>query len=157
MQLVSSAFRAGETIPARYTCEGENVSPELSWKEAPSASKAFALIVHDPDAPRPGGFTHWVIYNIPAGKGHLEPDVPKQEKIPGSGTQGNNDAGKIGYTGPCPPSGTHRYFIRLYALDGELRLEPGATHDELLAAMKNHVLGQAELMGTYAKHKQTAA
>lgn len=157
MQLVSSAFRAGEKFPSRYTCEGENISPELSWKEAPAGTKAFALVVHDPDAPWPGGFTHWVLYNIPAEKGHLEPNVPAEEIVPGAGIQGKNDSAKLGYIGPSPPSGVHRYFIRLYALDRELALAPGATRDELEAAMKGHILARAELMGTYAKQKQSAA
>jgi Raf kinase inhibitor-like YbhB/YbcL family protein len=157
MQLLSSAFRAGEKIPVRYTCEGENVSPEISWMSAPANTKTFALILHDPDAAWPGGFTHWVLYNIPAARDHLESNLPKQERIRGTGTQGKNDTGKLGYVGPSPPSGTHRYFIRLYALDRELDLEPGATRLELSAAMENHVLAQAELMGTYAKQKQTAA
>ncbi len=157
MQLVSSAFRSGERIPLRFTCEGENVSPELYWKEAPDKTKSFALILHDPDAPGAGGFTHWVLYNIPAERRHLAPTVPREEEIPGTGTQGINDAGQIGYTGPCPPFGTHRYYLHLFALDSELRLPPGLAHAELTAAMEGHTLEQAELMGTYARRKKTAA
>ena len=126
MQLTSLDFNPGGPIPSRFTCEGDNVSPELSWKEAPADTKSFALIVHDPDAPRQGGFTHWVLYNIPSDKGHLNPNVPNAEDIPGTGMQGRNDSGEIGYMGPCPPSGTHRYYIRLFALDTVLRLRPGA-------------------------------
>ncbi len=157
MQLTSSDFTAGGPIPIRFTCEGENVSPEFSWKEAPNEAKSFALIIHDPDARRPGGFTHWVLYNIPGDKGHLEPEVPKREQVPGTGVQGRNDSGEIGYTGPCPPSGTHRYFVRLFALDAELHLRPGATHDELTSVMERHILAKAELMGTYRKKAEQAA
>ena len=157
MQLVSADFSPGGAIPSRFTCEGENVSPEFSWKEAPIETKSFALILHDPDAPRPGGFTHWVLYNIPADKGHLDPNVPNEERVPATGMQGRNDSGEIGYTGPCPPSGTHRYYARLFALDREVRLPPGATHDELTQAMEGHVLERAELMGTYRKKAEQAA
>jgi Raf kinase inhibitor-like YbhB/YbcL family protein len=157
MQLVSSDFLPEEAIPRRFTSEGENVSPELSWKEAPRETKSFALIVHDPDAPKPKGFTHWVVYNIPASKGHLEPEVPTKEQVPGTGTQGKNDSGKIGYVGPAPPSGRHRYYFQLYALDSELSLPPGATHEELTEAMVGHILERAELMGTYQKSAEKAA
>ncbi len=157
MQLTSSDFGVGGAIPIRFTCEGDNVSPEFSWKEAPGETKSFALIVHDPDAPRAGGFTQWILYNIPAEKGHLDPDVPKNDNVPGTGVHGRNDSGEIGYMGPCPPSGTHRYYVRLFALDTEVRLPPGATHDELTEAMEGHILARAELMGTYGKKAEKAA
>jgi|SRR5215813_11003384 len=157
MQLASLDFSSGGPIPIRFTCEGDNVSPEFSWKEAPAGTKSFALILHDPDAPRPGGFTHWVLYNIPAEKGALDPNLPKREEVPGTGTQGRNDGGKIGYMGPCPPSGTHRYYARLFALDTELNLAPGATKDQLSQAMEGHVLDRAELMGTYRKKSEKVA
>jgi len=157
MQLLSLSFTAGGPIPVRYTCEGENVSPEFAWKEAPSETRSFAFIGHDPDAPRPGGFTHWVLYNIPADKAHLEPVVPNVEVVPGTGAQGTNDIGEIGYTGPCPPSGMHHYYFRLFALDKELNLRPGATHDELTDAMEGHILARAELVGTYRKKADKAA
>ena len=157
MQLTSEAFRMEEEIPVQYTSDGENTSPELSWKDAPPNTKSFALIVHDPDAPRSGGFTHWVFYNIAPETGHLEPKVPQEEEIAGVGTQGRNDAGKLGYVGPAPPSGTHRYFFRLYALDMMLGLPSGATHQQVKEAMQGHILAQAELMGTYKKKSQQAA
>jgi Raf kinase inhibitor-like YbhB/YbcL family protein len=113
--------------------------------------------MHDPDAPRADGFTHWVLYNIPEGIAHLEPDVPKRNQISGTGTQGKNDSGKTGYMGPCPPSGTHRYFLRLYALDKELKLPSGLTREGLERTMAGHVLEQTELMGTYARAAQRAA
>jgi Raf kinase inhibitor-like YbhB/YbcL family protein len=157
MQLTSTAFQAGAEIPSNFTSDGENVSPELSWKDAPKEAKSLALIVHDPDAPRTGGFTHWVFYNIPPRTGHIEERVPDDEQIVGVGTQGKNDAGKIGYMGPAPPSGVHRYFFRLFALDTSLDLKPGATHKDVSAAMKGHILAQAELMGTYEKKSQRVA
>jgi Raf kinase inhibitor-like YbhB/YbcL family protein len=151
MHLKSMAYRPGGLIPTRYTCEGEDVSPEFSWTEAPPQTKSFVFFLHDPDAPREGGFTHWVVYAIDPDVNQIEEEVPKQEKVAGVGFQGKNDGGKIGYMGPCPPSGSHRYFARLFALDVELNLKPGASHQEVEAAMQGHVLEQAVLMGTYAK------
>jgi Raf kinase inhibitor-like YbhB/YbcL family protein len=157
MQLTSAVFQAGAEIPSYFTSDGDDVSPELSWKDAPTETKSFALIVHDPDAPRTGGFTHWVVYNIAPETEHIEQKVPDEETIAGVGIQGKNDAGKIGYMGPAPPSGVHRYFFRLFALDMRLDLRPGATHKQVSAAMKGHILAQAELMGTYEKNSQRAA
>jgi Raf kinase inhibitor-like YbhB/YbcL family protein len=157
MQLTSSTFQHGAEIPSYYTSDGEDASPELSWRDAPSDARSFVLIVHDPDAPRPGGFTHWVVYNIPAETGHIDEKVPDTERVTGLGLQGKNDGGKIGYMGPAPPSGTHRYFFRLYALDTMLDLSARATHKQVSDAMKGHVLAQAELMGTYANKRDRAA
>jgi Raf kinase inhibitor-like YbhB/YbcL family protein len=157
MQLTSSSFQHGGEIPAYYTSDGEDVSPELSWRDAPAETRSFVLIVHDPDAPRPGGFTHWVVYDIPPETGHIEENVPKTEVVNGLGTQGNNDGGKIGYMGPAPPSGTHRYFFRLYALDTTLDLGAGATPKEVNDAIRGHVLAQTELMGTYQNKRERAA
>lgn len=157
MRLTSTAFQPNSAIPSRFTCEGENISPEFSWGDAPRETKTFALVIHDPDAPRAGGFTHWVLYNIPAGRSSLPENVRHGDNLSGGGMQGVNDAGKQGYMGPCPPSGNHRYYVRLYALDAELPLAPGANHTELAAAMRSHELGRAELMGTYRKHSGRAA
>jgi len=157
MQLTSAAFQQGAEIPSQYTSDGKDISPELSWKDAPAGTKSFVLIVHDPDAPRPGGFTHWVVYNIPSEAGHIEENTPNEERIIGLALQGKNDAGKIGYMGPAPPSGTHRYFFRLFAVDQLVGLPPGATHKEVSAAIRGHILGQAELMGTYEKKSKRAA
>lgn len=157
MQLTSSSFQPGGPIPSRFSCEGDNLSPEFSWRDAPPQTQSFALIMHDPDAPRKEGFTHWVLYNIPAIVGHIEENVPRQPAVVGLGRQGKNDGGEIGYTGPCPPSGTHRYFSRLFALDTELKLDPGASHTEVRLAMEGHILDQAEFMGTYAKKAERAA
>ena len=150
--LISVAFSSEGNIPRQCTCQGEDVSPELTWKNAPAKTKAFALIVHDPDAPRAGGFTHWVAYNIPAKENHLPRAVPGGEKLPGGGLQGKNDFDQPGYRGPCPPSGTHRYYFYLYALDNEVNLQPGANKDDVENAIKGHVLGKAELMGKYKKN-----
>jgi Raf kinase inhibitor-like YbhB/YbcL family protein len=151
MQLKSSAYRAGGAIPLRYTCEGDDISPEFSWTDVPAGTKSLALILHDPDAPREGGFTHWVVYNIDPILKEIAENTPKDEKFAGIGLQGKNDAGKIGYKGPCPPSGSHRYIARLFALDAELNLKPGASHQEVTSAMEGHILDKAALMGTYAK------
>lgn len=156
-QLNSSAFQADGNIPSRYSCEGENLSPELTWSGAPQGTKSFALVVHDPDAPHPGGYTHWVVFNIPATVTHVAENAPKQTNFPGGGIQGKNDSGSTGYTGPCPPSGSHRYYFHLYAVDGQLNLSQSATREELEKALKNHTLGQAEYMGKYKKGADKAA
>ena len=157
LQLTSSSFQAEGNIPSQFTCEGKDISPELTWKSAPSGTKSFALILHDPDAPRSGGFTHWVVYNLPADVTHIAQGAPNTEKLPGGGVQGRNDFGQIGYGGPCPPSGTHRYYFYLYALDTELNLQPGSTKEDVEKAMKGHVLEKTELMGRYKKSSGKAA
>lgn len=157
MQLTSADFQPGGTIPVRFTCEGDDISPEFSWRDVPPETESLVLTMRDPDATKAGGFTHWVLYNIPAHVGHIEPNLPKQPVVAGLGFQGKNDSGEIGYMGPCPPSGTHRYFARLFALDAELKLQPGASHEEVRLAMENHILDKAELMGTYKKKSERAA
>jgi Raf kinase inhibitor-like YbhB/YbcL family protein len=158
MKLVCSEFPDGKPIPQRFTCDGDDISPRFSWEEAPSESKSFALVIHDPDAPRRDGFTHWVLYDIPASAKEIRENVPKnQERVPGVGVQGRNDAGKIGYMGPCPPSGAHRYFARLYALRKELGLPAGRTRQELESAMKGQIIGEAETVGTYARVRAQTA
>jgi Raf kinase inhibitor-like YbhB/YbcL family protein len=158
MKLVCSEFPHGKPIPQRFTCDGENISPRFSWEGAPRESKCFALIIHDPDAPRRDGFTHWVVYDIPASAKGIPENVAKnQERVPNLGLQGRNDSGKIGYMGPCPPSGAHRYFARLYALRKELGLPPGATRQELESAMEGAIIDQDETMGTYARVRAQTA
>jgi Raf kinase inhibitor-like YbhB/YbcL family protein len=157
MRLVSSAFEQGQQIPRRFTCEGENISPAFSWEDAPKEAKEFALILHDPDAPGLKGFTHWLLYGIPPTVTRVQENIPKEAKVANLGLQGLNDAGKVGYTGPCPPSGTHRYFARLYALRKEIGLKPGANAQEVKAAIENIVIEGAELMGTYAKQQVKTA
>lgn len=157
MQLTSTVFQQGSEIPALYSSDGEDISPELSWQDAPDKTQSFVLIVHDPDAPRPGGFTHWVLFNIPRTVSHLNEKISRDREVAGVGLQGSNDSGKIGYVGPAPPSGTHRYFFRLFAIDKMLDLMPGATHKQVSAAIKGHILAQSELMGTYEKKSERAA
>lgn len=153
IEVTSPAFRDGGSIPSKYTCDGQDVSPALKWNTIPDGTKSIALIVDDPDAPR-GVWVHWVVYNLPASLRGLTEHVPATEKILGNGgRQGTNDFGKIGYGGPCPPSGTHRYFFKVYALDKELTLSPGATKAELVAAMDTHILAEGQLMGKYSRSK----
>jgi Raf kinase inhibitor-like YbhB/YbcL family protein len=151
MQFTSSAFRAGGNIPRKYTCDGNDVSPQLRWKDAPAGTKAFALIADDPDAPV-GTWVHWVIYDLPAEERELAEGVPATEVLTNGAKQGINDFRKVGYGGPCPPPGPpHRYFFKLYALDAPTGLKPRATKAQLLDAMKGHTLGEAELMGRYKR------
>jgi Raf kinase inhibitor-like YbhB/YbcL family protein len=156
-QLKSNAFSAEGNIPSRFTCEGANISPGLSWSGVPAGAQTLALVLHDPDAPRSGGYTHWVVFNVPATVNQLRENSRKTENLPGGGIQGRNDDGSIGYTGPCPPSGTHRYYFHLYAVDRQLRLNPGASREQLEDAIRGHILGQTELMGKYKKGAGKAA
>ncbi len=145
MTLSSPAFASGEAIPARYTADGEDVHPPLVISGAPEGTVSFALVVDDPDAPR-GTWVHWVVWNLP---GDLS-SLPAGE-LPGGVEVGRNSWGKREWGGPSPPSGTHRYFFKLYALDSRLDLPPGADKDSLEGAMRRHVLDRAELMGTYSR------
>jgi Raf kinase inhibitor-like YbhB/YbcL family protein len=153
-ELTSSAFKQGGSIPSKYTCEGSNASPPLGWSGAPDKTKSFALIVDDPDAPDPAKpqrvYVHWVIYGMPAGTASLDENASKGG-LPAGAKQGKNDFGKTEYGGPCPPIGRHRYFFKLYALDTELSGLSSPGKADVEAAMKNHVVAQAELMGTYQK------
>jgi hypothetical protein len=151
LKVVSSAFQEGGMIPSDYTCDGKDISPPLAWSGAPAGTAAFALVCEDPDAPA-GVWVHWVVWNLPASVSELPTGVPPAQKtLPNGGTQGTNDFRKIGYGGPCPPSGTHRYQFRLYALDKVLDLKPGATKKELLKAMGGHILAEGQLMGHYKR------
>jgi Raf kinase inhibitor-like YbhB/YbcL family protein len=150
-ELSSKAFQNGAQIPRAYTCDGADASPALEWKGAPAGTQAFALVVDDPDAPA-GNWVHWVAYDLPGSCDGLPEGVPPTKTIPGGGAQGANGFRKLGYGGPCPPAGKpHRYFFRLYALDRPTKLEPGQEEAILLTAIKGHVLGKAELMGTYGR------
>jgi len=151
MHLLSPAFQNQGEIPKRFTCEGDNISPELSWQEAPKDTKSFVLIFHDPDAPGRNGFTHWILYDIPSGINRLRENVPKEAQLADTGRQGRNDSGEIGYTGPCPPSGRHRYYARLYALRERLNLPAGPNATEVQNALHSKIIEQAELMATYQK------
>jgi Raf kinase inhibitor-like YbhB/YbcL family protein len=139
----SPAFTHGEAIPARYTCDGADVSPPLTIGTTPPEARSLALIMDDPDAPM-GTWVHWVVWNIPA---HTR-EIP-EDGLPLGASQGRNDWRRSGYGGPCPPSGTHRYFFRLYALDTPLQLAPSTTKADLERAMQGHILARGELMGTY--------
>jgi hypothetical protein len=150
MVITCPAFPPGEMIPAVYTCDGQDLSPPLQWAEAPPGTRSLALISDDPDAPV-GTWVHWVVWNIPATVNSLEENQPKKESLPGGARQGTNDFRRIGYGGPCPPSGTHRYTFRLYALDTTLDLPASTTRAQLEKAMKRHVLAEAELMGKYRR------
>jgi Raf kinase inhibitor-like YbhB/YbcL family protein len=147
----SPAFSPGAEIPKQFTCSGADVSPALEWSGAPAKTASFALIMDDPDAPV-GTWVHWALWNLPASTRSLPQGVAKREQLEDGSQQGANDFRKIGYNGPCPPPGKpHRYFFRLYALDAKLSLASGATRQELDAAMKGHVVGQAEYMGTFRR------
>jgi len=152
LTLTSDAFANGQSIPSKYSCVGKNISPALAWTEPPAGTQSFALIVDDPDAPM-GTWVHWVLYNIKPDRRDLPEDVPITGKNidPNAIFVGTNSSGKIGYDGPCPPSGTHRYYFKLYALDSQISLLPGATKEKILKEMEGHVLAQGELMGTFSK------
>lgn len=151
-QLTSDAFASGQSIPAKYSCVGRNISPALTWTDPPAGTQSFALIVDDPDAPF-GTWVHWVLYNIKPDRRELPEDLPITGKNidPEAIFVGKNSSGKIGYDGPCPPSGTHRYYFKLYALDTLISLLPGASKEQLLKEMDGHLLAQTELMGTFSK------
>jgi len=150
IKLASAAFKDGQQIPGPYSCDGVNISPPLEWSGVPKTATTVAITVDDPDAPS-GTFVHWVLYNLPVENIGLVENVPASENLKAGGFQGKNDFGKFGYGGPCPPSGTHRYFFKIYALDGELPLKAGATKAELIKAMEGHLVLQGQLMGTYRR------
>lgn len=150
IKLTSTAFKEGEPIPRQYTCTGVNVSPSLEWSGVPKSAKTLVIVADDPDAPS-GTWVHWVLYNLPADNIGMVENLPATDELRAGGFQGKNDFGKIGYGGPCPPSGTHRYFFKIYALDNELPLKAGATKAEVEKAMEGHVVAQGQLIGTYKK------
>lgn len=151
IKVESPLFSRGGMIPSKYTCDGQDISPPLSWKAVPEETKSIALIVDDPDAPF-GTFVHWVLFNLPADANELSENVPKEKTLPDGALQGTNGFKRIGYGGPCPPSnGPHRYYFKLYALDKRLDLEPGAKKAQLIDAMEQHIVGQGELMGKYKR------
>lgn len=144
IKITSPAFAEGEMIPRKYTCDGDDISPPLQISDVPENTKALALIMDDPDAPV-GGWDHWIVFNIPASISQINEGEEPQ------GTTGKNSWGRTGYGGPCPPSGTHRYFFKLYALDTMLDLEQGASKKKILKAMEGHILAQGKLMGKYKR------
>lgn len=152
MKLTSSSFVDHGLIPTKYTCDGENISPPLFWDEVPPETVSLSLIMDDPDAPGKT-FVHWVVYDIPSTINQLSENIISSHYIPGGGIQGKNDFDILGYGGPCPPSGIHRYFFHLYALDKQLHFSAGVTKNDIMVAMRNHVLANAQLMGKYQRQR----
>jgi Raf kinase inhibitor-like YbhB/YbcL family protein len=150
-RLRSTAFADGETIPKKYTCDAENVSPPLAWDTLPENTRSVALIVDDPDAPR-GSFTHWILSDLPPETRDLPEGVPESYELASGGRQGKNDFRKAGYGGPCPPAGKpHHYRFTLYALDKTLGLKQGSERKEIETAMNGHILAQYQLVGLYGR------
>lgn len=145
LTITCGAFSNGESIPARFTCDGQDVNPQLEWKAPPPGTRSLALIMDDPDAPM-GTWVHWVLWNIPPDTGRIE-----EMSVPAGGVQGRNDWKRNAYGGPCPPSGTHHYYFRIFALDTTLDLPVTTTKADLERAMKGHILARGELMGTYKR------
>ena len=149
--LSANDIAAGAAIPPRFTCQGEDISPSLAWSGVPDQTKSFVLIVEDPDAPS-GLFTHWVIFNIPPGLRSLREGASPHGQLPSGSSEGKNDMGKLGYSGPCPPSGKpHHYHFKLYALCDNLSLKSGANRAQVLAAIKGLTLGETELVAIYQR------
>ena len=146
MKITSPAFENNAGLPAKYTCDGENINPPLAVSGVPAEAKSLTLILDDPDAPVAGGFVHWVVFNLDPTTKNIE-----ENSLPASGIGGMNSTGKTGYVSPCPPSGTHRYFFKLYALDSSLGLDSSAKREDVEKAMQGHILAQAELIGLYKK------
>lgn len=150
-ELKSDAFSHGGDIPRKYTCDGSDISPALSWGEPPAGTQSVALITDDPDAPG-GTWVHWVLYDLPTSVRELSENVPKDQELKNSARQGRNDFRKIGYGGPCPPPGRpHRYFFKLYALDAKLGIKAGVSKADLEETMRGHVLAETQLMGRYKR------
>ena len=148
-QITTTAFRDGGSIPKKFTCDGADVSPALSWSDPPPGTRSLVIIADDPDAPG-GTWVHWVIYDLPPDTRKLPEAVARDPQLPSGALQGRNDFGKIGYNGPCPPHGSaHRYFFKLYALNSRTGLRTGATKIELERAIKGHILAQAEFIGKF--------
>jgi Raf kinase inhibitor-like YbhB/YbcL family protein len=150
--LISPAFASDALIPAKYTCDGKNLSPALTWEAPPTATKSLVIIADDPDAPGKT-FTHWVLYDLPPKTRQLPEGLPPQPFLATGGGHGKNDFGKYGYGGPCPPSGTHRYVFKIFALDQLLDLPAGATKAEVIAGMAGHILASGEWVGKYSRQK----
>jgi Raf kinase inhibitor-like YbhB/YbcL family protein len=151
LSLSSSVFQDGDSIPTKYTCDGQDVSPPLAWREPPAGTQSFVLIMDDPDAPG-GVFTHWLVFKLPADSRELAEAVPPQNELANGALQGKNDFGKIGYSGPCPPSGaTHHYRFTIYALDQPLDLMAGVSRKQVLDAITGHILAWGQLIGMYQR------
>lgn len=151
IKITSTAFDEGGMIPSKYTCDGEDISPPLKWDSVPEGTKSITLISDDPDAPM-GTWVHWVLYNLPADKQELPENFPGDETLPDGTRQGLTDFDKTGYGGPCPPSGTHRYYFKIYALDTKIDATAVLHKKGLLKEMEGHILAQGQLMGKYKRH-----
>jgi len=159
LKVTSSAFEKGGMIPSKHTCDAENVSPHISWEGAPEGTKSFVIISYDPDVPMRYisiyTWIHWVVYNIPPDLSSLPEGIPEDETLENGAMQGMTSFKKIGYGGPCPPFGTHRYYFKVYALDTTIDLEPKkATKNRVLKAIEGHILAEGELMGRYRRQRQ---
>jgi len=150
LSISSSAFQDRGAIPMDHTCDGKDISPPLAWTGAPVGTVSYALIVDDPDAPV-GVWDHWVVFDLPPDVTSLPAAIPAGERLPGGGVHGSNSWRRTSYGGPCPPSGTHRYMFKLYALDIELGLEPGSNKKAVEAAMHGHILASTQIIGTYKR------
>jgi hypothetical protein len=150
IQVTSTAFKEGEMIPRQYTCDGKDVSPPLAWSGVPQETKSIALICDDPDAPM-GTWVHWVLFNLPPTSSSLSEGVSSSRSLDNGGKHGKNDFRKLGYGGPCPPGGTHRYYFKLYALDSMLTLDSGISKADLVKAMQGHILAEGQLRGKYKR------
>jgi Raf kinase inhibitor-like YbhB/YbcL family protein len=148
--ITSTGFTDEDMIPRQYTCDGEDISPPLAWTGIPEGTKSLTLICDDPDAPV-GTWVHWVLFNIPPSAKELGAKVPSKDTLDNGAKHGTNDFGKLGYGGPCPPGGTHRYYFKLYALDAEIPSEAGITKAQLLKEMEGHILAEGQLMGRYKR------
>jgi Raf kinase inhibitor-like YbhB/YbcL family protein len=150
IKVTSSAFKDGEIIPKQYTCDGNDISPPLTWSGAPQETKSIALICDDPDAPM-GTWVHWVLFNLPPASNALPAEVSSARVLDNGAKHGKNDFRRFGYGGPCPPGGTHRYYFKVYALDSVLDLDPGITKADLVKAMQGHIIAEGQLMGRYKR------
>ncbi len=150
LEVRSSAFEDRGSIPSDFTCDGADRSPPIAWSGVPTQTQSLVIVAEDPDAPA-GDWVHWLVYDLPPSLTQLPAGIPKDEKLSMGGLQGKNDFGAIGYGGPCPPSGTHRYAFMVYALDTMLHLKPGATKRDLLKTMEGRVLAEGMLRGTYKR------
>ena len=151
-KITSPEFGEGQPIPRKFTCDAEDISPPIQWEDAPAGTVSFSLIVNDPDAPA-GDWVHWVLYNLPAGTHQLAEGIPAEKSLPVGTLQGRNSWHQVRYGGPCPPSGIHHYYFRLYALDCEMKMEGGAERQDVRSAMQGHILAEAQLMGIYSRNR----
>jgi len=150
IKVTSTAFEQGGMIPNKYTCDGQDISPPLSWVDVPDGTASIVLVCDDPDAPM-GTWVHWVLFDLPPDAQGLPENIPAVENLENGGIHGINDWRKLGYGGPCPPGGTHRYYFKIYALDKLMNIPVGNTKAQLLKAMEGHILAEGELMGRYKR------